>query len=147
MAGTVTEVKMVGLEKLLTRYQKMPKSVESSLIDGVNKATGVVLGSAKAICPVDTGLLRSSIHITPAVRLGKEIKGQVGTSVEYAPFVEFGTGVRGESTNENTFFPVSYSPDWAGQIAQPYLMPALENNADKIEQIIARAAIMGVAMS
>ena len=145
MAGTVAEIKVKGLEKILTKYQKMPKSVGNSLMDGVNKASGVVLATAKAICPVDTGLLRSSIHITPATKFGKEIKGQVGTSVEYAPFVEFGTGVRGEATNENKFFPVAFSPDWAGQIAQPYLTPALENNADKIEKIINRAAARGVA--
>lgn len=58
---------------------------------------------AKRLCPVDTGRLRSSI--THA--LGKDSRSiycDVGTNVEYAPYVEFGT---------------------SRQRPQPYLRPAL----------------------
>jgi len=44
-------------------------------------------GAAKRKCPVDTGRLRASINT-------KQQKGntiQVGTNVEYAPYVEYGT--------------------------------------------------------
>ena len=45
---------------------------------------------AKSLCPVDTGRLRSSI--TSQVYTEEDtIVGVVGTDVEYAAFVEFGT--------------------------------------------------------
>lgn len=59
---------------------------------------------AKRLCPVDTGRLRSSI----AWRLDKDAVGlsvQIGTNVDYAAAVEFGT---------------------LRQHPQPYLRPALE---------------------
>lgn len=60
--------------------------------------------AAKERCPVDTGRLRSSI----TWRLGRDSQGLlgiVGTNVEYAPYVEFGTSRTG---------------------AQPFLRPALQ---------------------
>lgn len=48
---------------------------------------------ARSYCPVDTGRLRSSI----VMRKGRDGMGfyvEVGTSVSYAPFVEFGTSRR-----------------------------------------------------
>ena len=60
-------------------------------------------GVAKSLCPVDTGRLRSSIQHQIALDAG-EITGRVGTNVEYAPYVEFGTR------------------KWVGK---PFLIPAL----------------------
>jgi HK97 gp10 family phage protein len=58
---------------------------------------------AKKLAPVDTGRLRASI--THALgRDSQSIYCDVGTDVEYAPYVEFGTST---------------------QAAQPYLRPAL----------------------
>lgn len=59
--------------------------------------------AAKALCPVDTGRLRSSITNTLTTD-GDGVVGIVGTDVEYAPYVEMGT---------------SRMP------AQPFLLPAL----------------------
>lgn len=59
--------------------------------------------AAKRLCPVDTGRLRSSItHEIGEDRQG--LVGVVGTDVEYAPHVEFGT---------------------YAMAAQPFLRPAL----------------------
>lgn len=60
--------------------------------------------TAKRLCPVDTGRLRASINW----RLEADARGLlaiVGTDVEYAPYVEFGT---------------------SRMSAQPFLRPALE---------------------
>lgn len=46
--------------------------------------------SAKRRCPVDTGRLRSSINHR-VEQEGDNIVGIIGTNVEYAPHVEFGT--------------------------------------------------------
>jgi len=41
--------------------------------------------------PVDTGRLRNSIHVESVNTDGEVWEGIVGTDVEYAPFVEYGT--------------------------------------------------------
>lgn len=62
-----------------------------------------VQSEARKLCPVDTGRLRASIVSVPS----KDSRGpyvDVGTNVDYAPFVEYGT---------------QHSP------AQPFMRPAL----------------------
>lgn len=69
-----------------------------------------VQNAARELCPVDTGRLRASIVSVP----GRDTIGpyvEVGTNVEYAPFVEYGT---------------SRAP------AQPFLRPALAEVAGYI---------------
>lgn len=71
---------------------------------------------------VETGNLVSSIeaHVTGT-------SGEVGTSVEYSVFVEYGTGQRGaESEFEGKPDDITYSAGWAGMSARPYLTPAAE---------------------
>ena len=72
----------------------------------MTKATTLVQGQAIEFCPVDTGNLRASIHTTIS-----NLEGAVGTPVEYAPYVEFGTSKMN---------------------AQPYLGPAFYENEQKI---------------
>lgn len=67
------------------------------------KTTLRIEALAKMKCPVDTGRLRNSIQHQIALDNG-EITGRVGTNVEYAPYVEFGTRY------------------WSGK---PFLIPAL----------------------
>lgn len=62
-----------------------------------------VSNRAKELCPVDTGRLRASIDVAD----GRDSNGSyvdVGTHVEYAPYVEFGTRF---------------------QSSQPYMRPAI----------------------
>lgn len=61
--------------------------------------------TAKRLCPVDTGRLRSSITHSEPERRGDVVAVRIGTNVEYARFVELGT---------------------SRARAQPYLRPALD---------------------
>lgn len=63
-----------------------------------------VQNRARQLCPVDTGRLRSSVNSSGLARDAKGSYVEVGTNVEYAAYVEFGTRY---------------------QRAQPYLRPAL----------------------
>ncbi len=144
MASAGVKIEFKGLSQILAKYQKLPEKVEYAIADGINKAAGIVEGSAKRLCPVDTGNLRGSIHVMKQAIPGKDMKATIGTNVEYAPYVEFGTGVRGAATNENSNVAVSFAPDWAGQAAQPFMMPALRNNKDRIESAIFRKVIEGI---
>lgn len=63
-----------------------------------------VQNAARELCPVDTGRLRSSVNSSGLQRDGRGPYVEVGTNVEYARYVEFGT---------------------LNSRAQPYLRPAL----------------------
>ena len=141
--GSAVSITLNGMSELQAKTDKLPDKIMESLAKGVNKAAGLVEGSAKRLCPVDTGTLRGSIHIMKQAT-ATEPKAIVGTNIEYAPYVEFGTGVRGQATNTNTKVSVSYSSEHAGQVAQPYLAPALRNNKDVVEDIINKSVAEGL---
>jgi len=65
------------------------KSAEFELMisDIVNKAALQIEREAKLNCPVDTSNLKNSIHAKPI----DETSAQVGTNIEYAPYVNYGT--------------------------------------------------------
>lgn len=106
----------------------------------IKRATGFCHEQAKEICPVDTGHLRESIHMQFSQK-GKKSEGKVYTNVEYAAFVEFGTGKTGEGTykyedklSEKLEYkqkPWKTGFGWTnGQVAQPYMYPALAKSTE-----------------
>lgn len=111
-------------------------SINNALISGVSKAAMLVQGSAKNKTPVDSGALRQSIRTDKAKIQGGNVIATVSTNLEYAPYVEFGTGSRGQSTNTNTEVKVNYRSDWSGNRAQPFLWPALRENRNNSIKII-----------
>lgn len=70
---------------------RVKKSFHAAALNSAQKLLLIAEGEAKKKCPIDTGRLRASI--THAVTDVKEdvIVGQIGTNVDYAAFVEFGT--------------------------------------------------------
>jgi len=90
---------------------------------------------AKDRAPVDTGRLRSSIT-TNVFDRGDEILVKVGTNVEYAPALEFGTGpyiIEADDaealqwTDPETGEPVfATSVEHPGIEPQPFLLPAVD---------------------
>jgi HK97 gp10 family phage protein len=91
---------------------------------------------AKELCPVDTGRLRNSIAFD--VREEEEAV-YVGTNVEYAPYIELGTGKFAEGGGRAT--PWRYQDDkgnWhttIGMKPRPYLRPAVANHLDEYKEI------------
>jgi len=137
MAGVVN-IEIVGTDEVITKLQNFANIVK--LVPAVDKALGRVESAAKSLAPVDTGALRNSIHISPAHTEGRKIVGWVYTAKEYAAYVEFGTGVRGDGSYDRASkFHPSYKQDWAGQQAQPFLYPALADNADYARKVIQSA--------
>lgn len=122
---------VIGLDSLLRKLDKLGGSVEDTLKKSMQKNINLVKDEAKLLCPVDSGDLRNSIRKKTVLRKGK-VKGTVYTNSEYAAYVEFGTGRRGQASNTNAEVNVDYKSDWEGMQAQPYLYPALKNNKVKI---------------
>lgn len=103
----------------------------------LGKCCAMVERTAKQLAPKDTGALRRSI--TSKV---EGTKGIVFTPLEYAPYVEFGTGLFAE-TQGRADVPWCYQDDegvWhstSGQKPQPFMRPALNQNRADILRLLA----------
>lgn len=126
----------VSVSTSIANSRRNLNSINDALAAGVSKAAMLVQGSAKNKAPVDSGALRQSIRADKAKIQGENVTATVSTNLEYAPYVEFGTGSRGQSTNTNTEVEVNYRSDWRGNKAQPFLWPALRENRNNSIKII-----------
>lgn len=107
-----------------------------NLDEALTKACAVVEASAKQKAPKGNGELRRSI----SSKVDGE-KGIVFTPLEYAPYVEYGTGLFAEVAGRKDT-PWSYQDErgqWhttSGMHPSPYMRPALEENREKIVSIL-----------
>lgn len=131
----------------LTR--KLNNIAEMELNNIMSKAVALVHGQAKALAPVDTGALAGSIHMD-IVQKAQVLEGRVYTNLEYAPYVEFGTGIKGDGTYPYKieglnltyrdtpwgYFDKDDNFVWTkGQVAQPFMYPALKENEKAIKKL------------
>lgn len=130
--------------------QKLNNMANIDLMEKMNEATALVHGQAKSLAPVKYGNLAENISMEVRTR-GTGIEGRVFTNVTYAPYVEFGTGSKGSGTYPYNIKGVSlkyrgtswtYTPDGGetfyrtnGQVAQPYMYPALKKNEKYIKKL------------
>ena len=144
----MARVSIKGVDSLTRRFNKI---ANMELRSDMNKATQLVHGQAKTLAPVDKGVLAGSIHMQ-VKDTGKELQGRVYTNCEHAPYVEFGTGVTGNGTypyevkglnleykNKGWAYFDEDKGEWIytkGQIAQPYMYPALKENEKTIKAIL-----------
>lgn len=107
-----------------------------ALTAAVTEAVGAIANEARAICPVDSGALSASIG-TDVEWTGTRIDGYVtagGGDVDYAAYVEFGTGERGAASPGAG--PYSYGSQ-PGMVAQPYMRPALDTARPEVRAAFA----------
>ena len=132
---------ILNLDRLLSKFDNLQ---DIDLTEPLTKACLLVENDAKRKCPVDTGQLRASIT--------HEVEGQtgiVGTNVEYAPYVEYGTGIYARDGNGRQT-PWSYQRadgKWIttkGQKPQAFLEPALLENENEIKRLFKEAIKEGV---
>lgn len=76
---------------------------KASKPDFVRQAGEYVLSASKLNCPVDSGVLRNSIFLDVEEN-GDKIEATVYTDNQYSPYVELGTGRKGEM-NHNGISP------------------------------------------
>lgn len=126
--------------KRLTRVARIQNG--AGLRDGIEEACQVVKKAAVRKCPVDTGELQQSIKSeTPGP--SDDPVGIVGTNKEYAPYVEMGTGLFSANGDGRQDVPWKYKDakgNWhttSGQEPQPFLGPALRENANEVVELIA----------
>lgn len=103
---------IIGTENLDKKLERMAKA---QLGMGIRRAIQVVQGAAKLNAPAVTGELRESI-LTDMDTEGETVRGICYTNLKYAPFVEFGTGPKGQEKHSGISPDVSVaytqSPWW-----------------------------------
>lgn len=128
------EIKIEGLDEILYKLDKI--SSNANIEEALGTCCAIVEKSAKQKAPKDTGALRRSISSKV-----EDNKGIIFTPLEYAPYVEYGTGLFAESCGRKDV-PWNYQDDegkWhstSGQKPQPFMRPALEENKQLIKQIL-----------
>ena len=128
------EIKFEGLDNILGKLKKISSS--ANIEGALGTCCALVEREAKQLAPKDNGELRRSIT--------SKVEGNTGivfTPLEYAPYVEYGTGLFAEQGGR-TDVPWSYQDEegeWhstSGQKPQPFMRPALDNNKAMIKQIL-----------
>ncbi len=92
---------MIVAELLFNDLDKIAAELRPKASEIVAKAAADIEARAKQVVPVDTGNLKNSIQ----TEMDGDLSASVGTNVEYAPYVEYGT---------------------SRMAAKPYLTPAAE---------------------
>jgi HK97 gp10 family phage protein len=135
----MAEIKFEGIENIILKFENIADSADVE--QAMGKACALVERTAKQKAPKDKGTLRNSIT-SKIEKEGSNIKGIVFTPLEYAPYVEFGTGLFAEEGNGRKT-PWAYEDEETGekiftrgQKPQPYLRPALYENREKINSIL-----------
>lgn len=127
-------VKIEGIKELAVDLDGMAN--EHLMGKQLDKALLVVEEAARKKAPKDSGALRRSIT---SDRTG--LTGMVFTPSEYAPYVEYGTGLYAEGGGRSDV-PWHYQDDegnWhttSGQHPHPFMRPALDENREKVTKIL-----------
>lgn len=129
MAGGVN-IEIEGADALIGFLGGLSDQVADIVSEEIEAGVQSIREDAVKLAPVDTGRLRSSIQAEAS-----GLNGEVKTNVEYAGYMEFGTGGN-----------VDVKPGWE-EIAEkyrgkgertvniaprPFMRPALEKNAPEI---------------
>lgn len=112
-------------------------AIQQATVRWLFEACILVQGQAILLAPTQTARLKGSIDYQ--VDEG-ELAGYVGTNVEYAIYVEFGTGEFAENGRGRKGGWVYQDPsgEWFftwGQEPQPYLRPAFRQTRKEIESL------------
>ncbi len=122
--------------KFIDNSEEIKDNMKNVLLRALEKVGQKAEKYAKRLCPVDNGNLRNSI--THRVDEEEEVV-YVGSNMEYAAYVELGTG---------KYYPGGRPTPWAyqdengnwhwthGNKAQPFLKPAAEDYKPEYRQII-----------
>jgi len=162
----VVTIKTPDLTQIKDLVQKYSEGIGNKrLAYGFEQFLNMLADKARLKCPVRTGQLQSSI----TYEIEKEsarLVGQVGSNLAYAPYVELGTGIYGP--HKQRIYPKNgkvlawvtsgarpttaagwkaaqetgravFATSVAGQKAKPYLLPAVEENVDKIIEFLKNA--------
>ena len=123
------------MDKVLDKLLKVAD--QASINQALGQACALVERSAKQKAPKGVGDLRRSISSKVEMN-----QGIVFTPLEYAPYVEYGTGLFAEEGNGRKDVPWHYKDDkgeWhttSGMKPHPFMRPALYENKENIKRVL-----------
>ena len=120
--------------------KELKKLIDFKAIKALTEIGMFVQSEAKLRAPVDMGALKGSIdfRINP-----QDMAVTIGAGVDYAIFVEKGTGIYNKKDGRKTPWVVPMAGGGffttSGQKAQPFLMPAINDNRDQLIKFVEQA--------
>ena len=132
-------IRMEGLDEVLKRIEDISDVQWAQ--KGLQRACALVERAAKEKAPKGAGDLRRSIKSEV-----NDLEGIVYSTLLYAPYVEYGTGLFAEGEGGGrTDVPWHYQDDegnWhttSGMKPQPYMNPALNESREEVIRLIGEA--------
>lgn len=146
MARSALNIEITGVkeafDKVKANFNKISDEIDMEMGDGILK----IVTQAKTLVPANFSRLRTSLYVN---KLGK-FNYEFGSNVNYAAYVEFGTGKYAATyvpTIEPEFqrFALTYKTSNPGNlISSPYLYPSIiigqQNILKNINQIVKKYA-------
>jgi hypothetical protein len=146
MARTRLDIEITGVKEAFNRikvnFNKISDEIDMEMGNGIEK----IITQAKTLVPANFSRLRSSLYVN---KLGK-FNYEFGSNVNYAAYVEFGTGRYAASyvpslEPEWQRFALSYKTSNPGNLDKsPYLYPSIiigqQNILKNINQIVKKYA-------
>ena len=128
-------------------------AIDAGALEGLDAAGDIIVADARERAPQATGQLVNSIQVTEQPT-GSVLSGgatmTIGAGAPYATFVEFGTGIHGPKGTR--IYPKTkkamrwegaggyiFARSTAGMKAQPFMVPAVEENLDTIGEVVGDA--------
>lgn len=148
-------ISIKGLSELQDKLTNNIEKLNQNMEDTVGRLAQQIADDAKDLAPVDTGHLRENIF-SRVTKDGDIIAGEAYSNVEYASYVEFGTGKVGESAGlqrEGIDLHYRQTPwryqdeegNWhytEGMKPQPFFYPAMKQNEDEIKEKLKTTAVL-----
>lgn len=133
-------VRIEGIDSLRERLDDLADT--KGLTSALRKACAVVESAAIKKAPKGTsGNLKRSIQ-SKVEKDGRDIVGVVFSDCDYAPYVEYGTGLFATEKSGRRDVPWRYRGDdgrWyttSGQKPQPFLRPAFNESRERIMRLL-----------
>lgn len=122
--------------EFIDNSEEVKSAMHDALIRALEKISMTAEKYAKRLCPVDTGNLRNSIthRIDP-----DEPAAYIGSDMEYAAYVELGTGEHYPGGRPTPWAYQDEKGNWHwthGNKAQPFLKPAAADHKPEYQRII-----------
>ena len=150
MSKNMVYVDTSDVDKFL---EEATESVKEAVLQTCGEIQQMMLQVADPLIPtgaIDGGTLKMSVLGSGFVNESKGIvEVGIGSNVEYAPYVEYGTGDKGNQpapgyTNYPLPKEITFTDGWKGMQARPYLRPALYENEQDVAELLAKRTIEGI---
>ena len=130
------DISLLGDKELTRKLHRLEIAVQRKIVrHALREGARPVLAAAQQNCPVQTGRLKASLKL----RALKAKRGNFG--------VQVATGMRDElgiAADDPNYYPMSVEYGHGSVAAQPFLRPALDDNAQQAKAIIAREIGQGI---